>query len=212
MPTDHSNLEQIIASLLFSSDRRLSKNEILEIIASSGNIKAEANDIENAIKRLENSFNQLAIDIQHSKNGYRLQTKKEYASWVSLLWKEKAPKYSKALLETLSLIAYRQPITRGEIEHVRGVSVSSYIIRTLLDRKWVRVIGHREVPGRPALYGTTRDFLDYFNIASLSDLPSLPELKSIEDLDKAMQQLISEEQVKKEPNPDKTEQTNSLLH
>lgn len=212
MPIDHKQLDRIVASLLFASDRRLSQSELVEIIESNSSFKLATNDIEKSISNLAIQFNQLAIQVQQTKNGYRLQTSQDYAPWVSSLWQEKTPRYSKALLETLALIAYRQPITRGEIEHVRGVSVSSYIVRTLLDRKWVRVIGHREVPGRPALYGTTRDFLDYFSLTSLSELPSLPELKSIEDLDTAMQQLINESQDTKNTTPDETAQDQSLLH
>lgn len=112
-------------------------------------------------------------------SGFRYQIRADYAPWVSRLWDEKPPRYSRALLETLSLIAYRQPITRGEIEDVRGVSVSSQIIRTLEDREWVRVVGHREVPGRPALYATTRHFLDYFNLKNLNELPELAELREL---------------------------------
>ncbi|NLW05465.1 MAG: SMC-Scp complex subunit ScpB [Pseudomonadaceae bacterium] len=111
--------------------------------------------------------------------GFRYQIKADYAPWVSRLWDEKPPRYSRALLETLSLIAYRQPVTRGEIEDVRGVSVGSQIIRTLEDREWIRVVGHREVPGRPALYATTRHFLDYFNLKSLNDLPPLEALREL---------------------------------
>lgn len=111
--------------------------------------------------------------------GFRYQIKADYAPWVSRLWDEKPPRYSRALLETLSLIAYRQPVTRGEIEDVRGVSVGSQIIRTLEDREWIRVVGHREVPGRPALYATTRHFLDYFNLKSLNQLPALDELHEL---------------------------------
>lgn len=111
--------------------------------------------------------------------GFRYQIKADYAPWVSRLFDEKPPRYSRALLETLSLIAYRQPVTRGEIEDVRGVSVSSQIIRTLEEREWIRVIGHREVPGRPALFATTRHFLDYFNLKSLNELPALDALREL---------------------------------
>lgn len=108
--------------------------------------------------------------------------RKELAPWVSRLWEEKPARYTRALLETLALIAYRQPITRGEIEDVRGVAVSSNIIKTLMEREWIRVLGHRDVPGKPAMYGTTREFLDYFNLKSLSQLPTLQELRDIESI------------------------------
>jgi segregation and condensation protein B len=116
-------------------------------------------------------------------SGWRIQVRKECAPWVSRLWEEKPGRYSRALMETLALIAYRQPITRGEIEEIRGVSVSTNIIRTLLEREWVRVVGHRDVPGKPALYGTTREFLDYFGLRSLDDLPTLAELRDMDELD-----------------------------
>ena len=108
-----------------------------------------------------------------------MRIRQEYSPWVAKLWEAKPQKYSRALLETLALIAYRQPITRGEIEEVRGVSVSSQIIRTLLDRSWIKVVGHRDVPGRPALFSTTKDFLDDLNLSKLSDLPELPEIQNI---------------------------------
>ena len=111
--------------------------------------------------------------------GYRFQVKEKYSEWVSRLWEERAPRYTRALLETLALIAYKQPITSGDIEEIRGVAVSTNIIRTLLEREWVRVVGHRDVPGRPAMYATTKHFLDYFNVASLEELPTLQEIKDI---------------------------------
>ena len=114
-------------------------------------------------------------------SGWRFQIREDLSDWVSRLWEEKPARYSRALLETLALIAYRQPVTRGEIEEVRGVSVSSNIIRTLLEREWVRVVGHRDVPGRPAMYATTKTFLDYFNLKTLDELPALSEIR---DLDK----------------------------
>ena len=125
-------------------------------------------------------------------SGYRMQVEPSNAPWVSRMWEEKAPRYSRALLETLVLIAYRQPITRGEIEEIRGVSVSSHIVKTLTEREWVRVLGHKDVPGRPSMYGTTRDFLDYFNLKSLDELPSLAD---ITDLDKLHPELALEQEV-----------------
>ena len=114
--------------------------------------------------------------------GYRFQVRQNLSTWVGRLWQERPPRYSRALLETLSLIAYRQPITRGEIEEIRGVAVSTNIVKTLQERDWVRIVGHRDVPGRPAMYATTRQFLDYFNLKSLEDLPPLAEIKDLENL------------------------------
>ena len=115
-------------------------------------------------------------------SGYRFQVRQDLAAWVGRLWQERPARYSRALMETLSLIAYRQPITRGEIEEIRGVAVSTNIIKTLLEREWVRVVGHRDVPGRPAMYATTRQFLDYFNLKSLDQLPPLAEIKELDNL------------------------------
>ncbi len=122
-------------------------------------------------------------ELKHTGSGYRFQVRQELAPWVNRLWEEKPKKYSRALLETLALIAYRQPLTRGDIEEIRGVSVSSEIIKTLLEREWVRVVGHRDVPGRPALYATTREFLDYFSLKSLEELPALNDIRDIDSLD-----------------------------
>ena len=112
-------------------------------------------------------------------SGYRYQSRQELSAWVSRLWEEKPPRYTRALLETLALIAYKQPVTRGDIEQVRGVSVSQNIMRTLLERDWIRVVGQREAPGRPSMYGTTKAFLDYFDLAKLEDLPPLEEIKAM---------------------------------
>ena len=125
-------------------------------------------------------------ELKKTASGYRFQVREELSVWINRLWEEKPQKYSRALLETLSLIAYRQPATRGDIEEIRGVSVSSQIIKTLLEREWVRVVGHRDVPGRPALYATTKQFLDYFNMASLEELPALSDIRDIETLSKEL--------------------------
>jgi segregation and condensation protein B len=140
------------------------------------------NDIAKAIEQLSEDFQDRGIELVEVANGFRLQTKTILQPWISKLWEEKPKKYSRALLETLALIAYRQPVTRGEIEDVRGVAVSSYIIRTLMDREWIRVLGYRDVPGKPAMFGTTKEFLDYFNMKSLQDLPTLAEIKDIETI------------------------------
>ena len=123
-----------------------------------------------------------AYELVEVASGWRMQIRRELGPWISRLWEEKPPRYSRALLETIALIAYRQPITRAEIEEVRGVAVSTQIIKTLLEREWIRVLGHRDVPGRPALYGTTRQFLDYFNLKSLDELPTLAEIKDLDQL------------------------------
>ncbi|MDC3019277.1 SMC-Scp complex subunit ScpB [Gammaproteobacteria bacterium] len=171
------NLSLIIEALLFSSSRPLSEKEILS--AFDLRSPPTSNEIKEALKSIEEKYSENSIELVKVASGYRLRIRQEYSSWVAKLWEAKPQKYSRALLETLALIAYKQPITRGEIEVVRGVSVSSQIIRTLLDRSWIKVVGHRDVPGRPALFSTTKDFLDDLNLSKLSDLPELPEIQNI---------------------------------
>ena len=171
------NLSLIIEALLFSSSRPLSEKEI----SSAFDLRSPptSKEIKEALKSIEEKYSENSIELVKVASGYRLRIRQEYSSWVAKLWEAKPQKYSRALLETLALIAYKQPITRGEIEEVRGVSVSSQIIRTLLDRSWIKVVGHRDVPGRPALFSTTKDFLDDLNLSKLSDLPELPEIQNI---------------------------------
>ena len=171
------NLSLIIEALLFSSSRPLSEKEILS--AFDLRSPPTSNEIKGALKSIEEKYSENSIELVKVASGYRLRIRQEYSPWVAKLWEAKPQKYSRALLETLALIAYKQPITRGEIEEVRGVSVSSQIIRTLLDRSWIKVVGHRDVPGRPALFSTTKDFLDDLNLSKLSDLPELPEIQNI---------------------------------
>ena len=171
------NLSLIIEALLFSSSRPLNEKEIMSGFALRS--PPSSREIKDALKAIEEKYSGNSIELVKVASGYRLRIRQEYSSWVAKLWEAKPQKYSRALLETLALIAYRQPITRGEIEEVRGVSVSSQIIRTLLDRSWIKVVGHRDVPGRPALFSTTKDFLDDLNLSKLSDLPELPEIQNI---------------------------------
>ena len=171
------NLSLIIEALLFSSSRPLNEKEILS--AFDLRSPPTSNEIKEALKSIEEKYSENSIELVKVASGYRLRIRQEYSPWVAKLWEAKPQKYSRALLETLTLIAYKQPITRGEIEEVRGVSVSSQIIRTLLDRSWIKVVGHRDVPGRPALFSTTKDFLDDLNLSKLSDLPELPEIQNI---------------------------------
>ena len=171
------NLSLIVEALLFSSSRPLSEKEILS--AFDLRSPPTSSEIKEALKSIEEKYSENSIELVKVASGYRLRIRQKYSSWVAKLWEAKPQKYSRALLETLALIAYKQPITRGEIEEVRGVSVSSQIIRTLLDRSWIKVVGHRDVPGRPALFSTTKDFLDDLNLSKLSDLPELPEIQNI---------------------------------
>lgn len=142
--------------------------------------RPDVNEIQTAIDAITIDYAPRPIELKQVASGYRFQVKKEMAHWVSRLFEEKPPKYSRALLETLAIIAYRQPVTRGDIEDIRGVSVSSNIIHTLLEREWIRVVAHKEAPGRPALYGTNKQFLDYFDLTSLSELPTLQEIQELD--------------------------------
>jgi segregation and condensation protein B len=137
-------------------------------------------EIKAILSHIQNKYTESGIELREVASGYRFQAKAELSPWLSRLWEERAPRYSRAFLETLAIIAYKQPITRAEIEEIRGVTVSSNIIKTLMEREWIKIIGHREVPGRPAIFGTSKAFLDYFNLKSLTDLPSLAEFKDLQ--------------------------------
>jgi segregation and condensation protein B len=144
-----------------------------------------------ALEEIEADTRDRGFALKQTASGYRFQVEQDLAPWVNKLWEEKPKRYSRAMLETLSLIAYRQPLTRGDIELVRGVAVSSDIIRTLMEREWIRVVGHRDVPGKPALYATTKRFLDYFNLKSLDHLPALSEIKDLTDLDPELEMTLA---------------------
>jgi segregation and condensation protein B len=142
--------------------------------------------LRDALAEIKEACSDHSYELVEVGSGWRFQVRQQYSQWVNKLWEEKPPRYSRATMETLALIAYRQPITRGDIEEVRGVSVSSNIIHSLMERNWIRIVGHRDVPGRPALYATTKQFLDYFNIKSLDQLPSLSEIRDIKDLNEEL--------------------------
>jgi segregation and condensation protein B len=186
-PAALQRLEHILEALLLASDQPLSIEQIHRLLGVELGVTKK--DLRTALERLGERVGQGASELKEVGSGFRIQVKADYAEWVGRLWQEKPPKYSRALLETLALICYRQPITRGEIEDVRGVAVSSNILRTLLERGWIRELGYKEVPGRPALFGTTPQFLDDFNLRSLDELPSLPEIKDLDQLDAALARL-----------------------
>lgn len=177
---NEESLQNVIEASLFAAGGALSVAQLQDLFPEDERPATEA--IRQALTDIEEAFNGRGINLVQVASGYRFQTSPDVASFVSRLWEERPPKYSRALLETLALVAYRQPVTRGEIEEVRGVSVSSNIVKTLLERQWVRVVGHRDVPGRPAMYGTTKEFLDYFGLKALDELPPLSELKDIDAL------------------------------
>ena len=165
-------LVEIIEAAIFVADKPISKRHIKDTVLVD--IAISMSRINEAIETIQTHFQTRGIRLVEVGSGYRFQACSSLSPWLSNLWQERAPKYSRALLETLSLIAYRQPITRGEIEQVRGVTTGSNIIKTLLEREWVKVVGHKEVPGKPALYATTKQFLDYFSLTGLENLPALP--------------------------------------
>ena len=167
-------IKRIVEAILFAAKRPMTCKQIQQIFPELE--QPELDEIQQAIAAITNDYQQRAVELKQVASGYRFQVRSELSRWVSRLFEEKPPKYSRALLETLAIIAYRQPVTRGDIEDIRGVGVSSGIIQTLLEREWVKVIGHKEVPGRPALLGTTKQFLDYFNITTLDELPTLQRL------------------------------------
>ncbi|MCH6566048.1 MAG: SMC-Scp complex subunit ScpB [Proteobacteria bacterium] len=176
---NNDKLKPILEALFAAADRPLSVNQISDLFG--GDIdQPSKDDIRKAIDEIGGQYQDSGMELKQVASGFRFQVKPAYESWVSRLWDQKPPHYSRAMLETLALIAYRQPITRGEIEDIRGVSVSTNMIKTLLEREWVKPLGHKDVPGRPTLYGTTRSFLDYFNIKSLNELPALSEISELD--------------------------------
>ncbi len=169
--------KRIIEALLFASEQPMTVKQLQAVFPE---LEApNKQQLQDAVDALRYDYKDQGISLHKVASGYRFQVKVELAFWVARLFAEKPPKYSRALLETIAIIAYQQPVTRGDIEEIRGVSVSSNMIRTLLDREWVTVLAHKEVPGRPALYGTTRQFLDYFNLDSLEGMPPLEELQAL---------------------------------
>ncbi len=203
MNIDPQLLRKIIEGALMASSEPLNVNKIQSLFNARAHDELELEDQESEIPEkdeilavledIQNDTVDRGFELKEVGSGWRFQIVQETAPWINKLWEEKPPKYSRALLETLSLIAYRQPITRGDIESIRGVAVSSNIIRTLTDRDWVKVVGHRDVPGRPALYATTKEFLDYFNIKSLEELPSLKEIQDIDKVGSELELLIAGE-------------------
>lgn len=174
MTVYNKQIKRIIeGALMAAGGKPLAIDYLIQLLGEEN--KLENKELKDIINELSEDYKERGIELQEVASGYRFQVCTDLSPWVSKLWEEKPPRYSRALLETLSLIAYRQPITRAEIEDVRGVSVSTNIIRTLMEHEWIRIAGHKDVPGRPALFVTTNKFLDYFNLKSIKDLPILKE-------------------------------------
>jgi len=182
--SDHP-LCNVVEAVLLAAGRPVTVEQMLELFDEHERPAAE--DVRDAIADLDRRFEGTGIEIREVASGWRVQVRQQFAGTVSRLWQERPSRYSRALLETLSLIAYRQPITRGEIEDIRGVTVAATIMRTIQERGWIRVVGHREVPGHPELLGTTREFLDYFGLKSLDDLPTLAQLQDLEDISEQLE-------------------------
>lgn len=173
-------LKRILESLIMASSTPLSLDRMLAVFPEDQ--QPERKYLRETLAALAEDYAKTSLELKEVSSGFRFQVRKDYAEWVSKLWEEKPARYSRALLETLALVAYKQPITRGEIEKIRGVSVNTQIMKTLLEREWVTIVGHRDVPGKPAIYATTRQFLDYFNLKSLEDLPPLAEVRDLDQI------------------------------
>lgn len=190
-------LKHIIEAALLAANEPLSVERLQRLFPLDRQPEAAA--VCGALAALAKDYECRGIELKEVANGYRIQVRRELAPWMAQLWAARPGRYSRALLETLAIIAYRQPITRGEIEEIRGVALSTSIMRTLQERGWIRVVGHRQLPGRPALFGTTRTFLDYFNLKSLDEMPALAELKDWTDdhpeLDLCLAQVEGDETV-----------------
>lgn len=180
IPLEADKLRQIIEGLLMAAGKPLSLDAMQALFEEHE--RPEKEELRAALAQIEQDCEGHGYLLKEVGSGFRFQVRESLSGWVSRLWDEKPQRYTRAMLETLALIAYRQPITRGDIEEIRGVGVSSTIIRTLLDREWIRVVGHRDVPGRPAMFATTRQFLDYFDLKSLQELPPLSEIRDLDQL------------------------------
>ncbi len=173
-------MTNVVEAALFAADKPLNLDNLQALFQEQE--RPEKAKLRAILEQLQQQCEGRGVELIEVASGFRYQTRRDVTPWVSRLWEERPPRYSRAMLETLALVAYRQPITRAEIEDIRGVAVSSNIMKTLLERNWVRVIGHRDVPGRPGLYATTKEFLDYFNLKTLDDLPALADIKDIDKL------------------------------
>jgi segregation and condensation protein B len=179
--TARTSLKSILEAVLMVAGEPLSLTALATVFSDEE--RPSNTEISKTLEELGDDYAERGLELKEVASGFRIQVREDANPWVARLWEERPQRYSRALLETMALIAYRQPITRGDIEEVRGVSVRTNIIRTLQEREWIRVVGHRDVPGKPALFGTTRAFLDYFNLQNLDDLPSLAEIKDMESIE-----------------------------
>ena len=197
-------LKNIIEAAFMVSEKPVSVSQLLALFEKETD-RPEKADVNTAIEQIMQDYEGRGIELKKVSSGYRVQVNGDYADWINHLFDDRPPRYSRALLETLAIIAYRQPVTRAEIEEIRGVSVSSNIIRTLQERSWIRVVGQRDIPGKPELLATTKEFLDYFNLKKLTELPSLSEIKDFdqinpdlfEELEKEAKNEVAKNEVKR---------------
>lgn len=176
---NEERLKIVVEAALLAAGRAMTIDHLLDLFELKSE-KPERAELRAVLESLKQDWAERGLELIQVSSGYRFQVRPEYSKWMQRLWMQRPSRYSRALLETLAIIAYRQPVTRGEIEDIRGVGVSSSIVKTLLEREWIRVLGHREVPGRPAMYGTTKQFLDHFSLKSLESLPPLNEIRDLE--------------------------------
>ena len=207
---NQDQLKNIIEAALMTIDTPRNVNQLMALFEEDDD-KPEKEDIRAALEQLQEDYSSRGIELKEVASGYRFQVKTDYAPWVNRLFQDRPQRYSRAFMETLAIIAYRQPITRSEIEDIRGVSVYTGIIKSLQEREWIRVVGHRDLPGKPELLATTREFLDYFNLKKLSELPPLSEIKDydqlnpdlFEGLDVQLQEETMDDESTSRENPDK---------
>ena len=185
MNIEHNQTEQILEAAIFSSPEPLPVDKLAQLFPEEN--RPSNNDIRECLSNLKTLYENRGVELQEVASGFRFQAKSDYAIFLQRLMDQKPRAFSRAYLETLALIAYRQPITRGEIEEVRSVAVNPHIIKTLLERDWIKIVGYKDVPGKPALFATTKTFLDYFNLKSISQLPPLSELVDFEQLEKQLE-------------------------
>ncbi|MEE9423603.1 MAG: SMC-Scp complex subunit ScpB [Methylococcales bacterium] len=201
-------IKHIVEAALFASGSAMSVSRLYRVFDEDE--RPERSEIRAALTILQQDYADKAVQLVEVAGGFRFQVKADYASWIARLFEERPPKYSRALLETLSIIAYRQPVTRGDIENIRGVSVSTQIIQTLQEREWVKIVGHKEVPGKPALFATTAAFLDYFNLKSLTDLPPLSEFIIPDEIPEQPQDTSTEDEIDQQAEENQINQTQSV--
>jgi len=202
-------IKRILEGALMAAGKSLDINHLERLFEDDE--RPPRDQIRAALEEIDADCLGRGFELKQTASGYRFQVHQELSTWVNRLWEEKPKRYSRAMLETLSLIAYRQPLTRGDIELVRGVAVSSEIIKTLQEREWIRVVGYRDVPGKPALFATTKQFLDYFNLKSLDDLPALGEIKDLTELDPVLELSLAQG-VSPSENQDNSDSITSSLN